>query len=209
MVSREDAGVKSEIWLVRHGPTEWSGAGRHTSRTDAKLTEAGRAAAAALAPLLADHDFDLVLASPASRALETARLAGFEACEIAPDLHEWNYGDVEGLTTAQIRGRGPEWAHWTVWTGPLANGETIDDVAARARRIIARADASTGDVLLFGHGHQLRILAAVAVDLEPGAGARLALDAASVSVIGREHDQRVLRLWNFRPGIASAPRPRA
>jgi len=199
--------VKSEIWLVRHGPTEWSGAGRHTSRTDAKLTDAGRAAAATLAPVLAGHDFTLVLASPASRALETARLAGFGDCEVVPDLHEWNYGDIEGLTTAQIRERGPEWAHWTVWTGPLANGETVLDVAARARRIIAGADASPGDVLLFGHGHQLRILTAVALELEPGAGERFALDAASVSVLGHEHEHRVLRLWNFRPGIASAPRP--
>jgi len=195
--------VKSEIWLVRHGPTEWSGAGRHTSRTDAKLTDAGRAAAAALAPLLAAHDFNLVLSSPASRALDTARLAGFGACEVEADLHEWSYGDVEGLTTAQIRERGPEWAHWTVWTGPLPNGETVDDVAARAHRILARADASAGDVLLFGHGHQLRILAAVALDLAPAAGSRLALDPASLSVIGHEHDSRVLRVWNFRPGTIS------
>jgi probable phosphoglycerate mutase len=206
---RHDLYVKSEIWLVRHGPTEWSGAGRHTSRTDATLTDAGRAAAAALAPFLADHDFALVLASPASRALETARLAGFGDCEVAPDLHEWSYGDMEGLTTAEIRERGPEWADWTVWSGPLVNGETVDDVAARARRIVARAEASSGDVLLFGHGHQLRILAAVALELGPSAGARLALDAATVSVLGHEHERRVLRLWNFRPGIASAPRRRA
>jgi probable phosphoglycerate mutase len=201
--------VKSEIWLVRHGPTEWSEAGRHTGRTDVPLTDTGRAAAAALAPLLAAHEFDLVLASPASRARETARLAGFGHCEIDPDLREWDYGDVEGLTTAQIRERGPEWAHWTVWTGPLANGETVDDVAARASRVIARADASAGDVLLFGHGHQLRILAAVALELGPGAGARLALHAASVSVVGYEHERRVLRLWNFGPGSPSSSRPRA
>lgn len=201
--------MNSEIWLVRHGPTDWSGAGRHTSRTDAKLTDAGRTAATALAPLLAAHSFDLVLASPASRALDTARLAGFGDCEVDADLHEWSYGELEGLTTAQIRERGPEWANWTVWTGPLPNGETVDDVAARARRILARADASVGDVLLFGHGHQLRILAAVAMELAPGAGARLALDAASLSVIGFEHDGRVLRLWNFRPGTDPGSRRRA
>jgi len=195
---RHDLYVKSEIWLVRHGPTEWSESGRHTGRTDVPLSDAGRAAAAALAPVLAGHHFDLVLASPASRALETARLAGFERCEIATDLREWDYGDLEGVTTAQIRQRGPEWADWTIWTGPGANGETINEVAARAARVIARADASSGDVLLFGHGHQLRVLAALAVGLEPGAGARLALDAASVSVIGHEHESRVLRLWNFR-----------
>ena len=200
IVSREDLCVKSEIWLVRHGPTEWSESGRHTGRTDVPLTDAGRAAAAALAPLLAGHRFDLVLASPASRALETARLAGFEQCEIAADLREWDYGDLEGVTTAQIRERGPEWVDWTVWTRTGTNGETIDEVAARAARVIARVDASAGDALLFGHGHQLRVLAAVAVGLGPGAGARLALDAASVSVIGHEHENRVLRLWNFRRG---------
>ena len=191
---------KPEIWLVRHGPTEWSESGRHTGRTDVPLTDAGRVAAAGLAPLLAGHDFGLVLASPASRALETARLSGFGHCEIDDALREWDYGDFEGLTTAEIRDRGPEWADWTVWTGPPTNGETVDNVAARATRVIARADASAGDVLLFGHGHQLRILAAVALELGPGAGCRLALDAASLSVIGDEHATRALRLWNFRPG---------
>jgi broad specificity phosphatase PhoE len=192
--------VKPEIWLVRHGSTAWSDAGRHTGRTDVPLTDTGRAAAVALAPLLAGHDFGLVLASPASRALDTARLAGFGDCEIADDLWEWDYGDVEGLTTAQIRDRGNEWADWSVWTDPLVNGESLDDVAARAARVIARADAAGGDVLCFGHGHQLRILAAVALGLGSTAGARLALDAASLSVIGHERATRVLRLWNVRPG---------
>src|SRR4051812_33602751 len=104
--------MKPEIWLVRHGPTEWSEAGRHTGRTDVPLTDAGRAAAVALAPRLAGHDFALVLASPAARALETARLAGFGDCTVVPELREWDYGDLEGLTTAAIRDRGPEWAHW-------------------------------------------------------------------------------------------------
>ncbi len=188
----------SEIWLVRHGPTEWSEAGRHTGRTDVSLTDAGRAAAAALAPRLAGHGFELVLASPALRALETARLAGFEHCAVVPELREWDYGDFEGLTTAGIRARGPEWAHWTVWTGPLPNGETLDQVAERAERVLARCATAAGDVLVFGHGHQLRILAAVAVDLGARAGARLALDPAGLSVIGHEHEGRVLRTWNVR-----------
>lgn len=196
IVSRDDQTVKPEIWLVRHGPTEWSGAGRHTGRTDVPLTGAGRAAAAALAPRLAGHDFELVLSSPASRALETARLAGFEHCAVVPELSEWDYGDFEGLTTAEIRARGPEWVHWTVWTGPLPNGETVDDVAQRAERVLERCAAAAGNVLLFGHGHQLRILAAVAVELGARAGARLALDPAGISVIGHEHDSRVLRTWN-------------
>ena len=194
--------MKSEIWLVRHGPTEWGDTGRHTGRTDVPLTDAGRVAAAALAPLLADHDFDLVLSSPSLRALETARLAGFDHCEIAPDLLEWDYGDFEGLTTQHIRDRGPEWADWTIWTGLAPGGETLDDVARRAARVFVRADASDGDVLLFGHAHQLRVLAAVALELGPGAGARLRLDPASISVIGHEHERRALRLWNLRPGTS-------
>jgi broad specificity phosphatase PhoE len=204
MVSREDARVKPEmrhdigpeLWMVRHGPTEWSEAGRHTGRTNVPLTDAGRAAASALAPVLAGHHFDLVLASPASRALDTAHLAGFDECVVVPDLREWDYGDLEGLTTAEIRARGPEWADWTVWRGPLPNGETVEEVAQRAERVIARIDAAAGDVLVFGHGHQLRILAALALELDARAGARLALDPARISVVGFEHESRVLRTWN-------------
>src|SRR5207247_4630693 len=120
---------RPDIWMVRHGPTEWSEAGRHTSRTDVPLTEPGRSAAAALAPLLAGHDFGLVLSSPAARARDTARLAGFERAEIDADLCEWDYGDCEGLTTRDIRDRGPEWELWTVWTGPVPGGETVEHVA--------------------------------------------------------------------------------
>jgi probable phosphoglycerate mutase len=211
MVSREDAPVKPEvrpdipleirpeIWMVRHGPTEWSESGRHTGRTDVPLTDAGRAAARALAPALAGHHFELVLASPMSRALETARRAGFEDCVVLPDLGEWDYGDFEGLRTAEIRARGPEWADWTVWRGPLPNGETVEQVAQRAARVLTRIDAAAGDVLVFGHGHQLRVLAAVALELAPRAGARLALDPARISVVGHEHESRVLRTWNARP----------
>lgn len=183
--------------MVRHGPTEWSDARRHTSRTDMPLTDRGRADAAALAPLLADHDFGLVLASPAVRARDTARLAGFERAEIDADLREWDYGDCEGLTTVEIRERGSEWAGWTIWRGPVPGGETIEHVARRAERIITRAAASAGDVLLFGHGHLLRVLAAVALELGPGAGAHLALDPATLSVVGHEHETRALRVWNL------------
>jgi probable phosphoglycerate mutase len=162
------------------------------------LTDAGRAAAAALAVELAGHDFDLVLSSPASRALETARLAGFAPDEVVADMREWDYGDVDGLTTAEIRARGGDWSGWTVWTGPVANGETADEVGKRAERVLARADAAEGDVLLFGHGHQLRILTAVALGLGAGAGARFALDPASISVLGHERATRVLCSWNVR-----------
>ena len=197
--------MKSEIWLVRHGPTEWSESGRHTGRTDVPLTDAGRAAAAALKPFLAGRDFELVLASPASRAFETARLAGFGRCEVDPDLREWDYGAVEGLTTPEIREQSPEFAQWTVWRGPVPNGETVDEVARRAERVIVRADGVAGNVLLFGHAHQLRILTAVALELGARAAARLALDPASISVIGHEHESRVLRTWNVRPDQFPGP----
>src|SRR5262249_14210144 len=157
-VSREDAAaVKPEIWLVRHGETAWSASRRHTSHTDVDLTDAGRAAAAALAPMLAGHTFALVCASPARRSRATARLAGFPDAQVDDDLHELDYGELEGLTTEQIRDRGPEWNDWTVWTGRLPGGESLADAGARARRVLARANAAGGDVLLFGHGHQLRI----------------------------------------------------
>jgi broad specificity phosphatase PhoE len=196
IVSREDALMKPDIWVVRHGQTEWSASGRHTGRTDVSLTADGRAAAAALAPRLAAHAFALVLVSPASRALDTARLAGFADAELDADLHERDYGQVEGATTAEIRARGPGWTDWAVWTGALPGGETLADVATRAARVLARCDTAGGDVLLFGHGHQLRILAAVALDLDPVAGARLVLDPATVSIIGHEHELRAIRVWN-------------
>jgi broad specificity phosphatase PhoE len=196
IVSREDAAVKPDIWLVRHGPTAWSEAWRHTGTTDVPLTGAGRQAATALAPLLAGHEFALVLASPAVRARETARLAGFADVEVDADLRERDYGEFEGLTTVEIRAQGPAWDGWTVWAGVVPGGESLSAVAERAARVVARADAADGDVLLFGHGHQLRILAAVALDLAPGVAERLMLDPATVSVLGPEHEVRAIRVWN-------------
>ena len=191
--------MKPEVWLVRHGETEWSAAGRHTGRTDLALTDAGRAGAAALAPLLAAHRFALVLSSPAARARETARIAGFADPVLDDDLRERDYGDVEGRTTAEMRARGPDWAAWTVWDGPVPGGESLDAVAARCRRVLARADAADGDVLVFGHAHTLRVLAVTALDLEPVLAARFALGPASVSVVGYEREVRVVRLWNRAP----------
>jgi len=188
--------MKPDIWIVRHGQTEWSESGRHTSRTDVPLTADGRAAASALAPQLVSHEFALVLVSPASRALNTARLAGFADAVVDADLHERDYGQVEGATTAEIRARGPAWADWSVWTGAVPGGETLAEVAMRAARVLARCDTAGGDALLFGHGHQLRILAAVAIDLDPVAGARLVLDPTTVSIIGHEHELRAIRVWN-------------
>jgi broad specificity phosphatase PhoE len=198
IVSREDAPVKPDIWLVRHGQTEWSESRRHTSRSDVPLTAGGREAAVALAPLLAGQDFALVLVSPASRALDTARLAGFPDAEVDPDLREREYGEIEGLTTEQVRAWGPQWQGWTVWTGAVPGGETLAEAGARASRVLARADDAAGPVLLFGHGHELRILAAVALALAPAVAERLVLDPATVSVVGPEHEVRAIRVWNRR-----------
>ena len=181
-----------EIWLVRHGETEWSRSGQHTSRTDLPLTPEGERQASSLKRMLAGHSFALVLSSPMKRAVDTCRLVGLTP-EISDDLVEWNYGDYEGLTTPEIQKRVPG---WTVWMGASLNGETVNEVAVRAERLIARALSARGDVALFGHGHLLRILAARWIGIEASGGRLLALSTASVSVLGYEREMRVIRLWN-------------
>lgn len=182
-----------DIWLARHGATEWSETGRHTGRTDVPLTSSGRAEAAALYRILDRQRFALVLTSPLSRARETAKLAGFADAEVDDDLIEWDYGDYEGLTIDQIRAKDPG---WTVFTGPCPNGETAEHVQTRVQKVIARCDQVDGRVLLFAHGHVLRVLTAVALGLEGRDGARFVLDPATASVIGCEHDVRALCRWN-------------
>jgi broad specificity phosphatase PhoE len=182
-----------DIWLARHGATEWSESGRHTGRTDIPLTADGRAEAAALYRILDRQRFALVLTSPLSRARETARLAGFADAEVDDDLLEWDYGDYEGLTISEIRSRDPG---WTVFTGPSPNGETAEHIERRVQKVIARCDQVDGRVLLFAHGHVLRVLTAVALGLGARGGAHFALDPATASVIGSEHDVRALRRWN-------------
>ena len=184
--------MPSEIWLVRHGETEWSRSGQHTSRTDLPLTADGELQAEGLKSMLAGRPFALVLSSPMKRAVETCRAVGLTP-EISDDLREWDYGDYEGLTTTQIQQRVPE---WTIWTGAPPRGETIQQVAARTDRIIARALAASGEVALFGHGHLLRVLGARWVGLEPSGGRLLALSTASLSVLGYERETRVIQLWN-------------
>jgi len=196
--------VPPELWLVRHAETEWSKSGRHTSRTEVALTKAGREAAQALAGTLASRRFALVLVSPRARAQETAELAGFADPEVDENLAEWDYGELEGLTTTEIRARGDEWSSWTIWTGAVPGGETIAQVAARARAVVARVDRAPGDVLCFGHGHMSRVLAAVALGLAPDAGRHLALDPATINVIGHEHGWRALRMWNALPSTRPA-----
>lgn len=184
--------MPSEIWLVRHGETEWSRSGQHTSRTDLALTPEGERQAENLKRMLAGHSFAAVLSSPMKRAIDTCRLVGFTP-EISDDLREWDYGEYEGLTTAEIQKRVPG---WTIFTGAVPNGETGEEVAARADRVISRALATKGDVALFGHGHLTRVLAARWVGLEPSGGRLLALSTASLSVLGHERETRVIRLWN-------------
>ncbi len=182
------------IWLVRHGETEWSKSGRHTGRTDIPLTPTGQQQGNALGRHLAGRQFALVLTSPLERARETCRLAGFDAAaQVSDDLLEWNYGIYEGRTTAAVRAEQPG---WSIWTTPIPQGETVEQVGERARRVIERADAVTGDVALFAHAHVLRILAACWIGLPPIHGRSLALDSASLSILGYERETRVIQVWN-------------
>lgn len=186
--------MASHVVLMRHGATEWSASGQHTGRTDIPLTEEGREAARALAPRVATWTFSLVLTSPLRRARETCDLVGLGAQAVVDDdLREWDYGDYEGKTTAEIRQSVPG---WTIWTGPVPNGETPEQVAARADRVIARCDATEGDVALFAHGHILRVLTARWLSYPPTEGKRFALDTSTLSVLGYEHEDKVIRTWN-------------
>jgi broad specificity phosphatase PhoE len=182
------------VVLVRHGETEWSRSGQHTSRTDVPLTDAGRATAARLGGALPIREFTLVLTSPLQRARDTCSAAGFgRLASSCPDLVEWDYGDYEGRTTVDIRTERPG---WTLWRDGVPGGETVEEVGARADRVIARVRAAGGDALLFSHGHFLRVLAARWVELAPADGARFALDAGAWSQVGWEREQPVLRQWN-------------
>lgn len=183
---------KSELWLIRHGETEWSLSGAHTSRTDLPLTAEGERRGRALGEVLRGKQFALVLSSPMRRALDTAWLAGFSP-ETTSDLCEWDYGAYEGRTTPDIQTEAPG---WTIWTSTPPGGETAEQVAARADRVIERALAASGDVALFAHGHFLRVLGARWVGIEPQGGRYLALSTGSVSVLGWERETRVIRMWN-------------
>jgi probable phosphoglycerate mutase len=183
-----------EIVLVRHGETEWSRAGKHTGRTDIGLTEVGRRQAQVVGAELQKRRFAAVWTSPLSRAADTCRLAGFGDVAVSRDeLMEWDYGEYEGRTTAEIRRERPG---WTLWRDGVLRGETIEEVGARVDRVLAEAESVDGDVILFAHGHVLRVLAARWLDLEPESGRLFALDPATLSVLGYERETRVVRLWN-------------
>lgn len=183
-----------ELWLIRHGETEWSLSGQHTSRTDIPLTERGEQRAQKIRDYLRGKSFSMVLCSPMQRAQETCRIAGFgDVAQIDDDLKEWDYGVYEGRTTKDIQKEVPG---WSVWTNAIVGGETMDQVAARANRVIARAEAKGGSVALFAHGHILRILAACWIQSPPVMGSRLALGTGTVSTLGFEHQTQVITMWN-------------
>ena len=192
---------EGRIVLVRHGKTEWSESGQHTGTTDIALTEQGESDASTLAERLSEFDVGLVLSSPMQRARRTAEIAGF-APEIDDNLVEWDYGGYEGRTTKEIRAElGYAWAAFEHGVVPGATpGETVEEVAARASRVLLRAAPvlERRDVLLFGHGHALRVLAAVFLREEPRFAAKLLLDAGSVSVLEYEREQPAVKLWNSR-----------
>jgi probable phosphoglycerate mutase len=191
-----------EIWLIRHGETEWTLSGAHTGKTDIPLTNAGREKAMAVGRFLRGRHFELVLSSPLARALETCRLAGYgDVAETDVRLCEWDYGDYEGCTTTDIRKSRPG---WFLWTSGVPNGEAITDVAARADEVIERVSASNApgasSVAIFAHGHILRILAARWLGLSPDCGRLLSLSTGTVSVLGYERETRVIARWNVEPG---------
>ena len=187
----------AELWLVRHGETEWSAAGKHTSRTDLPLTELGRERAVELREYLKGVEFVAVVRSPMLRAKETCEIAGLEGRAVVDEgLKEWDYGVFEGRTTKEIQAEIPG---WSVWKDPIVGGETVEQVGVRADGVIARALAAAGDggkVALFAHAHILRILAARWIGLEARGGALFTLGTGSVSVVGFERETRVIQRWN-------------
>jgi broad specificity phosphatase PhoE len=183
-----------EILLMRHGETEWSLSGKHTSRTDLALTERGRERAKARAPELQQRSFALVLTSPLRRARETCELTGLsDRAEVEPELVEWDYGEYEGLTTPEIRETRPDW--W-LWRDGCPGGEQPEQVCARADRVLERVRGVDGDVILFAHGHILRVLSARWLSQRAEFGARLGLSAGALCVLGFERDTEVIWGWN-------------
>jgi broad specificity phosphatase PhoE len=184
----------TEIWLARHGETEWSRDMRHTGRTDIELTDEGRRQATALRAQLEGRDFERVISSPLSRALETCRLAlPSRSIEPSDALLEWDYGDYEGLTTAQIRERR---RGWVLWRDGCPGGETAAEVGDRVDPLVAELLQARRDAVLFAHGHVLRVLAARWLGLRPGDGALFALSTGTLSALGWERENAVVRFWN-------------
>jgi len=191
------AETDTRLWLMRHGETAWSLSGAHTGRTDIPLTDHGRENARRMGLLLHHRKFSLVLTSPLARARETCALAGYGGvAQLEPDLQEWDYGDYEGRTTADVRRERPG---WELWKDGVPHGETVEQVGERGQRVIDRAIAVGGDVALFAHGHILRILTSCWLGLPPDCGRLFALDTDSISLLGHERETRVISRWNRTP----------
>ncbi|MFJ5303684.1 histidine phosphatase family protein [Streptomyces sp. NPDC088350] len=193
-----------DLFLVRHGETEWSVSGRHTSWTDLPLTRHGEEQAKSLAPLLSGRTFALALTSPLDRAIRTAALAGIAGAVPDPDLHEWDYGAYEGVTTVDIHRTRPDWYLWTdgVPPGPAGHpGESPDEIGVRADQVLKRVDAAIedGDVILVAHAHFLRVLTARRLGLSAADGRLFQLATGTVSRLSTEHDRPVIAEWNTRP----------
>jgi broad specificity phosphatase PhoE len=187
-----------ELVLARHGATEWSRNGRHTGRTDLPLLDDGREDAKRLQAPLAQRSFEKVLSSPLTRALDTCKLAGLgDRVELTDQLLEWDYGDYEGITTADICKDRPG---WNLWTGGCPGGESASEVGARMDGLIAELTEIDGDVALFGHGHALRVLATRWIGLPPENGALFVLSTGTLSVLGSEHEWHAFRTWNAPVG---------
>ncbi|CAL9660759.1 histidine phosphatase family protein [Streptomyces sp. enrichment culture] len=205
-----------DLLLVRHGETPWTVSRRHTSFTDVPLTARGEEQARDVAPLLARHPIAAAFVSPLSRALRTAELAGLVGAEILPELHEWDYGGYEGITTAEIHRTRPDWSLWTDGTPSVPGGpagESPDAVGFRADRVLARLepllmDPDAGDVVLVAHGHFLRVLTARRLGLPPTAGSLFVLDTGAVSRLGTEHGHPALTAWNMTARTPKAGGPR-
>lgn len=185
-----------EVVLVRHGETDWSRANRHTGRTEIPLTDAGRRDAEHLRPVLAAREFARVLCSPLGRARETSELVGFPDPELRDELMEWDYGEYEGLTTEEVREHRPG---WTIWTGGCRGGEDVDDVGRRVDPVVEELHRAEGDVVVFAHGHLLRIVTARWLELPPVEGRHLLFATGRYGVLGWERETPGLAGWNLEP----------
>jgi probable phosphoglycerate mutase len=196
-VSKPSVGA-GDVLLIRHAETEWSRDGRHTGRTDIPLTDHGREVAREMGPQLEGLELAAVLVSPSLRARETCELCGLGGqAQLREDLLEWDYGDYDGLTSAQIRQERPD---WDLWRDGCPGGEGPAQVGARADRVIAELNALEGPAAVFSHGHMLRVLAARWIEQEPAGGARLGLSTAALCVLSHEHGRAIIDRWNHTNG---------
>ena len=185
-----------EVWLIRHGETKWSITGQHSGRYDLPLTAQGEEEAREVSRLLAGRHFDPVLCSPLQRARRTCEITGhLPVARIDPDLQEWDYGDCTGFTQDELQERFPG---WTIWSGPVPNGESIADVAGRALRVIDRLRRSHGRAALFAHGHFLRVFATQWLGLAPESGRHLALETSAYCILGEDAGFPAIRAWNVK-----------